>query len=158
MRAFARALGQWAKTDPIDAAVLRAFGRAARAARLQEVPGVGATTAATLLAEMPELGRLSDQGAAALAGVAPYNCDSGPWVGSRRIRGGRAPVRCALCLAAMSAVQHDPILKAVHRRLVAAGKTPMVALTAATRKLVVLLNRLLKNPRFKLQAATSRPA
>src|SRR5439155_13198962 len=71
-----------------------------RAARLQEVPGVGVTTAATLVAEMPELGTLSDQAAAALAGLAPFNCDSGPFAGTRRIRGGRAPVRCALYMAA----------------------------------------------------------
>ena len=102
---------------------------------------------------MPELGSLSDEGAAALAGVAPYNCESGPWKGTRRIRGGRAPVRCALYMAALSAVRFDPILHAFHQRLVAAGKKPLVALTASMRKLIVLLNRLLKNAAFRLRAA-----
>jgi len=231
VRAFARAKGLRAKTDPIDAAVLRAFGEALaprpstaptaqqqqmgelvtrrrqltesatceanraahysdpmarrqaavllrllrlqiaqcekaiasliaedqtmalRAARLQEVPGVGPITAATLMAEMPELGDLRDESVAALAGVAPYNRDSGPFAGSRRIAGGRTSVRCALYMAALSASRHDPILKAFHQRLIANGKKPRVALTAVMRKLIVLLNRLLKNPGFQLQAA-----
>jgi transposase len=127
---------------------------AARAARLQQVPGVGAVTAAVLLAEMPELGTLSDEGAAALAGLAPYNRDSGPWAGTRRIAGGRAPVRCALYMAALSAARHDPILKAFRERLLAAGKKKLVALTAVMRKLIVLLNRMLKNPAFQLRTAT----
>ena len=103
---------------------------------------------------MPELGTLSDESAAALAGVAPYNRDSGPWAGSRRIGGGRAPVRCALYMASLSAVRHDPILRTFHQRLRAAGKPPKVALTAVMRKLIVLLNRLLKNPAFHLRANT----
>jgi transposase len=118
------------------------------------VPGIGAVTAATLLAEIPELGTLRDEGAAAFAGVAPYNSDSGPLAGSRRIRGGRAPVRYALYMAALSAARHDPILQAFHQRLLAAGKKPMVAPTAVMRKLIVLLNRLLKNPQFQLQVAS----
>ena len=126
---------------------------AARAARLQEVPGVGAITAATLPAERPGLGRLSDEGAAALAGVAPFNRDRGPWAGTRRIGGGRAPVRCALSMASLSAARSDPVPKSFHQRLIAAGKKPLVALTAVLRKLIVLLNRLLKNPDFKLQTA-----
>lgn len=102
---------------------------------------------------MPELGTLSDASAAALAGVAPFNCDSGPFVGTRRIGGGRAPVRCALYMASLSACRHDPILKAFHQRLIAAGKKPKVALAAVMRKLVVLLNRMLKNPDFRLCSA-----
>jgi transposase len=127
----------------------------ARVARLQEVPGVGPIVAAVLQAQMPELGTLSDGEAAALAGLAPYNCDSGPRQGTRRIWGGRAPARCILFLAAMTAVRHDPILRAFHLKLLAAGKKPMVALTAVMRKLVVLLNRMLKNPQFKLVGATA---
>jgi len=123
---------------------------AARAARLQQVPGVGAIIAATLQAHLPELGRLSDGEAAGLAGLAPYNRDSGPWKGTRRIRGGRAPARCALYMAALSAVRHDRILREFYQRLCAAGKKPLVALTAAMRKLVVLLNRMLKKPTFTL--------
>jgi transposase len=124
----------------------------ARAARVQQVPGIGPVVAAVLQAEMPELGTLSDEQAAALAGLAPYNRDSGPWKGTRRICGGRAPVRCALYMAALSAVRHDRILCAFYTRLLQTGKTKMVALTAAMRKLLILLNRLLKNPDFTLAA------
>lgn len=123
----------------------------ARNERLQEVCGVGAVIAAQLIAYMPELGVLSAQAAAALAGVAPYNNDSGPRQGTRSIRGGRKEVRCALYMAAMSAVQYDPVLKAFYTRLRAAGKKPIVALTAAMRKLIVLLNHMLKNPGFTLK-------
>lgn len=124
---------------------------AAPAARLQEVPGVGAVTAAILLAEMPELGTLRDEGAAALAGLAPYNRDSGPYAGTRRISGGRATVRCTLHMATLVATRHDPILRAFYQPLVAAGKKKMVAMVAAMRKLIVLLNRMLRDPNFKLQ-------
>lgn len=122
----------------------------ARAERLQQVPGIGPVVAAVLQAHMPELGTLTDNEAAALAGLAPYNRDSGPWKGTRHIRGGRAPVRCALYMAALSAVRHDRILREFYTRLCAAGKKPLVALTAAMRKLVVLLNRMLQKPQFKL--------
>ena len=230
VRAFARAKGHRAKTDPMDAAVLQAFGEALtprptapetpqqqelaalalrrrqllefstaeknrsahyddalrrrqaktllallerqiqqcdhalaallradeeltrKAARLQEVPGVGLVTATTLLAEMPELGTLSDAAVAALAGLAPYNRDSGPCAGTRRVSGGRRTVRCALYMAALSAVRFDPILQRFHQRLLLKGKKPLVALTAVMRKLIVLLNRLLKNPSFALTA------
>lgn len=225
---FARAQGQRAKTDPIDAALLSAYGRALQpaatpaptalqtrlaelatrrrqllqtrlaeanraehyrdplcgrqtrqvlrlldqqieacdaaitaviaadptlrspAARLDVIPGVGPVTAATGLAELPELGRISDAAAAALVGVAPYNRDSGKQTGGRHIAGGRATLRCALYMATLSAVKHDAILKAFYLRLRAAGKKPKVALVACLRKLVVLMNRLLKNPNFQL--------
>lgn len=123
----------------------------AKATRMREVPGVGVVTASVLLAEMPELGALSEATAAALAGVAPYNCDSGPRAGTRRISGGRAPVRSALYMAALSAARHDAIFKAFYQRLLVAGKKKMVALVAVMRKLIVLLNRMLKKPAFKLQ-------
>ena len=99
---------------------------------------------------MPELGALRDTEAAALAGLAPYNRDSGPRKGTRSIWGGRASVRCALYMAALSAVRHDPILRNFYTRLRAAGKKPLVALTAVMRKLVVLLNHMLSKPTFKL--------
>jgi transposase len=231
IRAFARAKGLRAKTDPIDAAVLRAFGEAIRpeptlpptqeqlrlaelvtrrsqlidslvaesnrsahyrdpllrrqatayrrllerqiqqceeaitqlmgadpamqqrSQRLQQVKGVGAVTAAILLADMPELGTLRDETAAALAGVAPYNDDSGPIRGIRRIRGGRASVRRALYMAALSAMRHDPVFQRLYQRLRSAGKKPLVAMVAIMRKLIILLNRLLKNPAFVLQHA-----
>jgi transposase len=125
----------------------------ARAQRVQQVAGVGPVVAAILQAGLPELGTLTPCEAAALAGLAPYDCDSGPRKGIRRIWGGRAPVRCALYMAAMSAIRHDPILKAFYIKLRAAGKKPMVALTAVMRKLVVLINHLIKNPEFKLIAS-----
>jgi transposase len=121
-----------------------------RAKRLQAIAGVGPVTAATVLAEMPELGKLNPQTAAALAGVAPYNYDSGPLKGTRHISGGRQTVRCALYMATLSAVRYDRILKAFYQRLLAAGKKPLVALTACMRKLVVLMNHLLKNDKFQL--------
>lgn len=120
------------------------------AQRLDAIPGVGIVTAATVLAEVPELGKLNDNAAAALVGVAPFNRDSGDRTGNRHISGGRKAVRCALYMAALSAVQFDPILKAFYLRLRAAGKKPKVALVAAMRKLVILMNRLLKNPQFQL--------
>lgn len=121
-----------------------------KAARLDAIPGVGPVGAATLLAEMPELGQLTNQTAAALAGVAPYNRDSGGQTGVRCIGGGRSPVRQALYMAALSAVRHDQILKAFYVRLRAAGKPAKVALTAVMRKLIILMNRLLKNENFQL--------
>jgi transposase len=122
----------------------------ARAERVQQVAGIGPVVAAVLQAQMPELGTLKEGEAAALAGLAPYNRDSGPRKGARRICGGRAPVRCALYMAALSAVRHDPILRDFYARLCAAGKKPLVALTAAMRKLIVLLNHMLSKPTFKL--------
>jgi transposase len=122
----------------------------AQAGRLDAIPGVGGITAATVLAELPELGTITDQAAAALVGVAPYNRDSGDHTGARHIAGGRKEVRCAIYMAALSAVKHDAILKAFYTRLREAGKKPKVALVAAMRKLVVLMNRLLKNPKFQL--------
>jgi transposase len=121
-----------------------------QAARLDAIPGVGVVTAATVLAELPELGKISHQAAAALAGVAPYNRDSGEQNGGRHIAGGRKEVRCALYMATLSAVRHDAILKTFYTRLRAAGKKPKVALVACMRKLVVLMNRLLKYPNFSL--------
>lgn len=118
--------------------------------RLQQVSGVGPITAAKLIAYMPELGRLSAEAAAALAGVAPYNNDSGPRQGTRSVRGGRKEVRCALYMAALSAVKHEPILARFYARMIGAGKKPLVALTAAMRKLIVLLNHMLKNRDFQL--------
>jgi len=118
--------------------------------RLDAIPGVGPHTAATVLAEMPELGQLSASAAAALAGVAPYNDESGNKASPRHIAGGRKAVRCALYMATLSAVRHDRILKDFYLRLRAAGKKPKVALTACMRKLIILMNHLLKNPHFQL--------
>jgi transposase len=125
-------------------------GLARKAKRLEAIAGVGPVVAATVLAEMPELGKLSPQTAAALAGVAPYNRDSGALKGVRHISGGRRAVRCALYMATLSAVRHDRILKEFYQCLLAAGKKPLVAMTACMRKLIILMNRLLKNDEFQL--------
>ena len=228
VRQFARASGELAKTDPIDAAMLTAFGQAftpeptaARTAseikmaalvtrrvqllelrvaeaqradtcadldlrklftpwlaqvekqitkvqalieallktqapladqvqRLDDIMGVGRITAVMVLATMPELGQLNRRQAAALAGLCPYNRDSGQWAGKRCISGGRAEVRRALYMAALSASRSNHLLKPFYDRLIAAGKPAKVALTAVMRKLIVLMNHLLKNPKFSL--------
>jgi len=228
VRQFARASGELAKTDPIDAAMLTAFGRAFapeptpprtaaeikmvalvlrraqlidlhvsehqradtctegslsklftswltqmekqiakvealieellaeqavlanQVQRLDEITGVGRITAVTVLANMPELGQLNRRQAAALAGLSPYNRDSGQWAGKRCISGGRPEVRRALYMAALSASRRNRQLKPFYDRLVAAGKPAKVALTAVMRKLIVLMNHLLKNPNFSL--------
>lgn len=122
---------------------------AQKAARLQLVKGVGAITASVLLATLPELGQLNRREIAALVGVAPFNRDSGPVRGHRQIAGGRADARCALYMAALVAAFHNKQLKIVYTRLLAAGKAPKVALVAVMRKLIILLNRLLKDPSFQ---------
>lgn len=118
--------------------------------RLQEIQGVGPATAWVLLADMPELGSLEPGQPAALAGVAPYNQDSGPWRGQRHICQGRPLVRRALYMAALVAARRNPVLRPVYERLCAAGKAPKVALVALMRKLVELANDLLKKPDLKL--------
>lgn len=228
VRQFARASGELAKTDPIDAAVLTAFGQAFtpeatpprteieikmaalvtrrvqllelrvaeaqradtcadpdlrklftpwlaqmekqiakvealieallkeqapladQVQRLDDIMGVGRLTAVMVLATMPELGQLNRREAAALAGLCPYNRDSGQWAGKRCISGGRAEVRRALYMAALSASRSNHLLKPFYDRLIAAGKPAKVALTAVMRKLIVLMNHLLKNPNFSL--------
>ncbi|MBI5800640.1 MAG: IS110 family transposase [Verrucomicrobia bacterium] len=228
VRQFARASGELAKTDPIDAAMLTAFGQAftpqptpprtvteiklaalvtrraqliemrvaeaqradtcadadlcklftawlahlekqitkvealveallkeqtplaAQVQRLDDIMGVGRLTAVMVLATLPELGTLNRRQAAALAGLCPYNRDSGQWAGKRCISGGRAEVRRALYMAALSASRSNHLLKPFYDRLIAAGKPAKVALIAVMRKLVVLMNHLLKNLNFSL--------
>jgi len=115
-----------------------------RKAILTSVPGVGDTLAFTLLGDMPELGELNQKQIAALTGVAPFNRDSGTLRGKRRIHGGRAGVRTVLFMATMSAVQHNPIIKAFYQRLVAGGKHKKVALVACMRKMMCMLNAMLR--------------
>ena len=122
----------------------------ARAARLQQVCGVGEVNAWTLLAELPELGTLAPGQPAALLGVAPDPHDSGPCHGRRRISGGRGAVRKVLYMAALTAAHRNPVLVAFYQRLLARGKPKLVALTAVMRKLIELLNRLLADPHFTL--------
>ena len=116
-----------------------------RDALLRSVPGVGEQLSLTLLAELPELGRLDRRQAAALVGVAPFNRDSGRLRGRRTIWGGRARVRAVLYMGALSASRHNPLIRAFYQRLLAAGKPKKVALTACMRKLLVILNAMLKH-------------
>ena len=222
VRAFARALGQRAKTDPIDAAVIARFVEATKpqvrplpdadtqafadlvarrrqiiqmivaerqrekralakpkrsivrllkalqkelteidaeideAVRgspvwrekedlLSSVPGVGPTIARTIIAELPELGSLDRRQIAALVGLAPWTRQSGQWRGRSFIGGGRATVRTALFMGAMTAARHNPTLRAFHQRLVAAGKPKMVAVIAVARKLLTILNAIIRD-------------
>jgi transposase len=225
IRAFAKAIGQRAKTDPIDAAVIAWFAEATRpqprplpdeatrlladlvarrrqiiemigAERQREkrvtilhlrksivrllkalekelasvdadidnavrgspawrdkedllasVPGIGPTIARTLIAELPELGQLGRKQIATLAGLAPFARQSGQWRGRSFIGGGRTAVRTALFMGAMVAKKHNPVLKAFFDRLVAAGKPKMVALIAVARKLLTILNAILRDNR-----------
>jgi transposase len=116
-----------------------------KARLLRSVPGVGPVLATTLLALLPELGRLKRRQIAALVGVAPFDDDSGHRQGRRAIWGGRAGVRQALYMAALTASRCNPALHAFHTRLSAAGKAPKVALVAGMRKLLTLLNAMLRD-------------
>lgn len=224
VRAFAKAIGQRAKTDPIDAAVIARFAEAVRpevrplpdeAARfladlvarrrqivemiaaerqretrakaglkksivrllralqrelasvekdidgaikgspvwretedlLRSFPGVGRAISRTLIAELPELGALDRKEIAALAGLAPFTRQSGKWKGKTFIGGGRASARAALFMGAMVAKTHNPVLKVFFDRLVAAGKPKMVALIACARKLLTILNAMVRDRR-----------
>jgi transposase len=113
---------------------------------LTSIPGIAAVTAGVLLSHMPELGTLSRQAVASLAGLAPFNHDSGTQRGQRHIRGGRTMVRSALYMAALSAVQHNKVLREDYERMVQqSGKPPKVALTACMRKLLTIANALVRD-------------
>jgi transposase len=112
---------------------------------IQSVTGFGPKISASLIADMPELGTLPRPQASALAGLAPMNQDSGQYRGKRMIKGGRPSVRKALYMAALVASRHNPVIKEFYQRLRQAGKPPKVALTACMRKLLVILNAMLKN-------------
>jgi transposase len=114
---------------------------------LASVPGVGPVTARTLIAEMPELGTLGRRQIAALAGLAPFVRQSGQWKGKSMVAGGRKSVRTALFMAAIVAGRYNPILKAFRNRLIAAGKPKMVAAIAVARKLLTILNAILRDRR-----------
>lgn len=115
---------------------------------LLSIPGIGPASALALIAELPELGRATDKEIAALLGVAPVACDSGASRGRRHIRGGRAPLRAALHMAALAAARANPALKAFRDRLRDKGKPHRVVLTAVLRKLVVLANALVRDDRL----------
>jgi transposase len=112
---------------------------------LRSVPGIGRTTASLLLTALPELGRLSRQQIASLVGVAPFNRDSGQYRGTRTIAGGRRVVRHGLYMATLVATRHNPVIRAFYQRLRTAGKPPKVALVAAMRKVLTILNAMIKH-------------
>ncbi len=124
----------------IDTAVRASSVWRANEELLTSVPGVGPTTARTLIAELPELGTLTRKEIAALAGLCPFTRQSGQWRGKAFIAGGRASVRAALFVAAMVAARFNPILKTFYDRLAAAGKPKKAALVAVARKLLTILN------------------
>jgi len=114
---------------------------------LRSVPGIGPVASRTLIAEMPELGRLDRRGAAALVGVAPVNRDSGRMRGHRAIAGGRTAVRNVLFMATLSAIRWNPVLKAHYAQLTARGRPKMVAIVACMRRLLAILNAILRTGR-----------
>ena len=195
VRDFARATGQLAKTDALDAQVLARFAAVIQPplrplpdqetrdlrdlvatrrhltwlqaelaqvdrqlqvqrqahpawqqqdALLQSVPGVGPVLTSVLLAELPELGQLNRRQIAALVGVAPLNRDSGQFRGRRTVWGGRAQVRTALYMATLTATRYNPVIRKFYRHLCAVGKPKKVALIAAMRKLLTILNAMIK--------------
>jgi transposase len=112
---------------------------------LRSAPGIGPTTACMLLAELPELGQLDRKAIAALVGVAPLNCESGTLRGHRIVWGGRARVRTALYMATLVATRHNPLIRAFYQRLCTAGKPKKVALVACMRKLLTILNAMVRH-------------
>ncbi len=112
---------------------------------LSSVPGIGDGVTYTLLGELPELGKLSHRQIAALTGLAPYNRDSGYMKGRRRIKGGRAPIRTVLYMAMLCAIQHNPVMKKFYQKLVAQGKHKKVALTTCMRKMITILNAMVRD-------------
>ena len=132
IRQLEEAIGQLVENEP---------DLSSKAAVLQSVPGVGPVTVTSLLVDLPELGRLDRQ----LVGVAPFNRDSGKFHGRRRIWGGRSAVRSVLYMAALTARRSNPLIRAFAQRLEAAGKPFKVVLTACMRKLLVILNSMVKN-------------
>ena len=129
----------------IDGAIRKSSAWQADADLLASVPGIGKATLRTLIAELPELGRLDRRKIAALVGVAPINRDSGVWRGRKAIAGGRAPVRTALYMAALVASRANPVIAPYYQKLRASGKAAKQALTACIRKLLVILNAILRD-------------
>jgi transposase len=135
-----------ARTDAVLAAAIRSSPLwRAKDELLQSMPGVGPVLSRTLVAEVPEVGMVNRKEIAALIGVAPFNYDSGALRGKRAVWGGRAHVRAVLYMSTLAAVRHNSVLKAFYARLRAVGKAPKVALTACMRKLLTMLNAMLKH-------------
>lgn len=112
---------------------------------LQSMPGIGKVAAASIISNLPELGFITNKQAAALVGVAPMNKESGRYKGLRKIQGGRAQVRTVLFMAMMSAMQCNPVFKTTYQRLLKEGKPKKVAIIACVRKMVVILNSMLRD-------------
>jgi transposase len=125
---------------------------------LQSTPAIGPRVSQTLIAFLPELGTLNRQRMSALVGVAPFNDDSGGHKGVRRIKGGRAAVRTALYMAALVGVRHNPVLRTFYQRLIGKGKAPKVALVACMRKLLTILNAMVRTNTRWQSAPTAKPA
>jgi len=136
----------------VDAAIATAIDQepdlATRRDILLSVPGIGDVAAAVIIAELPELGQIDDKKLSALVGVAPIAHDSGTLRGQRHIGGGRATVRCALYMATLSAIRCNDPIKAFYTRLREAGKPPKVAIVAAMRKLITMVNTIVKRQVF----------
>ena len=139
--------------DDLDTTIRRSPAWRDREDLLSSVKGVGSTTARTMLTQLPELGRLNRREIAALVGLAPFNNDSGRRSGQRSIRGGRAEVRSVLYMATVCAVRCNAQIRTVYERLVLAGKKPKVALIACARKLLTILNAMVRtNQPWRLNA------
>ncbi len=110
----------------------------------QSVEGIGPVISRSILVDLPEIGHVNNKKIAALAGVAPFNNDSGTWKGKRVVWGGRSGVRAALYMGTLSATQHNPVIKKFYERLIKAGKAKKVAITACMRKLLTILNSMAK--------------
>jgi len=138
-------VGEIARLEAAISAKIKATPHLAeRAEIIESIPGFAETTSANLVAGMPELGRVSNEIAAALIGVAPYDDDSGQRRGERHIKGGRRWVRNAVYMPCVGAATlNNPVLKAYYDRLIAKGKKPKVALVACMRKLIVILNTMI---------------
>lgn len=148
-RALMKTLNQQIKlvNEAVEEVICSCEELNSKASKLKELTGVGPVLMSTLLADMPELGSLERNQASALAGVAPYNRDSGTQKGKRSIAGGRVRVRCALYMATLAAVRHNPVLKAHYQHLLSKGKPRKVALVACMRKFIIHINTVLKkNP------------
>lgn len=151
-RSIARTLAQLKKElevieSELEQRIQASAELSARDARLQSVPGVGPILARTLLTSLPELGQLARKQVGALVGVVPYNRDSGQWRGRRQISGGRGHVRQVLYMGTLAALRFNPAIQSFYARLCAAGKPKKVAVVACMRKLLTILNSMLKHGR-----------
>jgi transposase len=136
LKALDHEIDSWLQSTPIDQS---------RANLMQSFTGVGQTTVRSLLITLPELGSVNGKQIAALAGLAPFAKDSGNQRGERHIRGGRTAVRTALYMPAITAIRHNPVIRALYQRLVRSGKHHYVAITACMRKMLVILNAMLRS-------------